>query len=200
MIAAYIFVFALVVAYLETQIEGKNGWAAKLPTWRYPHANVKAVAQKTVHLVFMHRYRGKQITGYHLAMSTVLAMAFGFPFVYGYPVTWENISLQTSVYVLFVIVWDFLWFVINPYYTLQNFNRDKVWWHTTWIGRVPIIYLAGTALSFLLVLPYTFIYKTTDLTLAWLIYAGTFSIGTIVVMVAANCLIRATKKNSKKNI
>jgi len=33
----YIFVMATVLALLEIQIEGANGWARNLPTWR-PHA------------------------------------------------------------------------------------------------------------------------------------------------------------------
>jgi len=30
----YLFVVALVLAFLEVQIEGKHGWASKLPTWK----------------------------------------------------------------------------------------------------------------------------------------------------------------------
>lgn len=32
--AVYVFIMALVLAILEVQIEGINGWAKNIPTWR----------------------------------------------------------------------------------------------------------------------------------------------------------------------
>jgi hypothetical protein len=54
----YIFVMALVLAVLEIQIEGRNGWAKDLPTWR-PSPDTW-YAQLYARLMFK-----KRLTGYH---------------------------------------------------------------------------------------------------------------------------------------
>ena len=49
------------------------------------------------------------------------------------------------------MVWDYLWFVLNPAYTVRRFRKGKVWWfEKPWIGRFPIDYYSGSALSIVL--------------------------------------------------
>jgi hypothetical protein len=46
------------------------------------------------------------------------------------------------------VVWDYLWFVLNPAYTVRRFERGKVWWfNVPWIWRFPLDYYLGVALS-----------------------------------------------------
>jgi hypothetical protein len=49
-------------------------------------------------------------------------------------------SLIMGFYVGLVFVEDFLWFVLNPYYGIENFRKGKIWWHKTWWGPVPSFY------------------------------------------------------------
>jgi hypothetical protein len=45
-------------------------------------------------------------------------------------------------------VWDYLWFVLNPAYTVQRFRRGNVWWfEVPWIWRFPLDYYLGVAIS-----------------------------------------------------
>ena len=49
------------------------------------------------------------------------------------------------------VVWDYLWFVLNPAYTVRRFERGKVWWfEVPWLWRFPLDYYAGLALSLVL--------------------------------------------------
>ncbi|MCD4705862.1 hypothetical protein K8R61_02150, partial [bacterium] len=72
----YIFIMALVLAILEVQIEGKNGWAASLPTWR--------PSEKERYVKFFKKIMGgKEMTGYHLSMFSFVALIFHIPFFFG---------------------------------------------------------------------------------------------------------------------
>ena len=54
---------ACVHALWEIQIEGKSGWARKLPTFR-------------VHIFFRHLLGGKALTGYHIYMLLLFISFF----------------------------------------------------------------------------------------------------------------------------
>jgi hypothetical protein len=54
-----------------------------------------------------------------------------------------------AAYLVFNVIWDFLWFVLNPHFGWQRFRKGGVWWHNQrWVGRFPIDYWNGFALSF----------------------------------------------------
>jgi uncharacterized membrane protein len=43
-------------------------------------------------------------------------------------------------------MWDFLWFVLNPGYTLKNYKKEKIWWfsNSKWVFNLfPSDYLFG---------------------------------------------------------
>ena len=46
------------------------------------------------------------------------------------------------------MIWDYLWFVNNPAYTVRRFRRGNVWWfEVPWIWRFPLDYYTGIGLS-----------------------------------------------------
>jgi hypothetical protein len=53
---------------------------------------------------------------------------------------WRLESLLLGFYLGMVLVEDFFWFVLNPYYGIKNFRKGKIWWHKTWWGPVPSLY------------------------------------------------------------
>ncbi len=138
--SVYFFILSLALALLEIQIEGPHGWAAKLPTWR---PGLSHWFGRLVHRVT----GGEEVTGYHLALNAVLLLFFHWPYVWlG---TW---SLSNELYLLgffiwFTVVWDFLWFVLNPHHSLSNFNAVHVPWHKKWWGRVPVKYVIGLVIT-----------------------------------------------------
>lgn len=139
-----LFVYALLFALVEIEIEGAYGWADKLPTWyrvtpRYARA-------------FSFLLSGKPLTGYHAIMFFVPLLSFHLPFVFGAP--WSGVGevRVMAAYFFWVVVWDFLWFVLNPRYGWARFRKGQVWWHDKrWIGRFPIDYWNGLGLSLVLV-------------------------------------------------
>jgi hypothetical protein len=73
---------------------------------------------------------GKPLTGYHLYMFSTLLLLVHVPVVSGLArPTLTNESRIVSFFILFTIVEDFLWFVLNPAFGLRRFKRENIWWH-----------------------------------------------------------------------
>jgi hypothetical protein len=125
--ALFVLLTAFVFARVEIEIEGPNGWAANLPTWRIQNKWTK---------IF---YGNRPLTGYHLWLQIfVLCMShipFGLHFLQW---TWRGEMRVIGFFILFFIVEDFLWFVVNPAYGLRKFKREHIWWHApTWWWIMP---------------------------------------------------------------
>jgi hypothetical protein len=123
----FLFFVAFILALWEIQIEGKDGWAANLPTWRI------ARGWPTVLM------GGRPLTGYHVFMIILLVSLVHLPLFF-VPWSWRLEGLLIGFYLGMSIVEDFLWFVLNPHYGIKNFRKGKIWWHRTWWGPVPSIY------------------------------------------------------------
>jgi hypothetical protein len=118
---------AFILALWEIQIEGKDGWAAKSPGWRIE----KGWAVKLM--------GGRPITGYHIFMTLFIIGIIHLPLFF-VPWSWRLESLLWGFYLGMLLLEDFLWFVLNPYYGIKNFRQGKIWWHRSWWGPVPAIY------------------------------------------------------------
>ncbi len=133
--------FALWMALVEIEIEGDRGWAERLPTW----FRVGGPAGRLYGLVA----NGRPLTGYHLFMATLPLIAFHLPF--GFGVDWSlGREIQVlAIYPAWAVAWDYVWFVLNPAYTVARFRRGLVWWYPgPWVGRFPLDYPLAVALSF----------------------------------------------------
>ena len=162
----YIFIMALVLAILEVQIEGAHGWAANLPTWR-PGDNRWYVR------IYKKIMSEKDLTGYHLAMFSFVLLIFHLPFFFG--ALWsvaEELEVW-SLFFLFIVIWDYLWFVVNPHFTIRNFKGDHIFWHKKWIGRFPADYWFSVFFSFLLAIAVNFFFCPRYI-IEWFIMFGTF--------------------------
>jgi len=138
--AIFIFSISILFAFLEIEIEGKNGWAKKLPTW-YRKSGLSKLPYLTT--------SKKPLTGYHLIMNLFILLVFHSIFFFG--IVWTPIReiAVITAYLIFIIIEDFLWFLFNPYFGLKNFKKEKIWWHnkSKWIfGLFPIDYLKGITL------------------------------------------------------
>jgi hypothetical protein len=125
----FLVIFSLFVAKAEINIEGKNGWAKNLPTWRKKNILTK---------MFLGDY---PLTGYHLWMFSSFLLLFHFPFILN--LNW-NISLELKIlalFLFFMLLEDFFWFLLNPHFGLKKFSKKYVVWHGEWIGFVPESYL-----------------------------------------------------------
>lgn len=132
-------VYALLLACLEIEIEGAHGWAARLPTWYRtsgPAARVFAILGS-----------GKPLTGYHAFLLPFTLLSFHLPFVFGLPWTMARELAIVAAWASWLAAWDYLWFVLNPAYGRHRFRRESVWWHSVWVGRVPLDYVLALVVS-----------------------------------------------------
>ncbi len=135
-----LFAWAFCLAGIEIEIEGGYGWAERLPTWFLK----RGVPGRVYGALMGHR----PLTGYHVFAFSIPVIVLHFPYVFG--VDWTLAAELTTLAVFFVIavVWDYLWFVLNPAYTVRRFRRGAVWWfEVPWLWRFPLDYFSGVALS-----------------------------------------------------
>jgi hypothetical protein len=120
-------VIGVIFALFEIQIEGKDGWAAKLPCWRKEKGLIVKLSG------------GRPVTGYHFVMITFMILMFHFPFLF---TRW---TLSTEFLILGLLfetflLEDFLWFVLNPNFGIKKFKKEEIWWHIGWWGPFPSLY------------------------------------------------------------
>lgn len=133
LVAAYLF------ARVEVEIEGDAGWAAKLPTWRIEH-----------HPLLDIFWGGRALTGYHLWMFTFVGVFFHFPLFF---IGQWSLQLEARVMASIMVFWiveDFLWFLINPAFGWRRFKKKYVSWHKRWAWGAPVDYWIFGAISVLL--------------------------------------------------
>ena len=70
------------------------------------------------------------------------------PYVMGVDWTLAGELRTIAIYFVVAVVWDYLWFVLNPAYTVRRFRRGNVWWfEVPWLWRFPRDYYLSWLLS-----------------------------------------------------
>jgi len=172
------FVLALIFAAIECEAEGKDGWAEKAPTWY----RTRGWAARLYGMVMS----GKPLTGYHLFMFFMPIMIFHSQFFLGVAWSPSRELLAWALYFAWCPIWDFVWFVLNPYYGIRNFKKDKVWWHSKsyWVfGLFPVDYLTGWVVSAGLALVAGCLAHRLQIFYAHLGMMGVFLLGVLVTIV-----------------
>jgi hypothetical protein len=135
--------WALGLGGIEIEIEGGHGWAERLPTWYRKRGRIGKVFGRVM--------GQRPLTGYHVFAFTIPLLLLHLPFVAGVDWTLEGELLAVGTYFALAVFWDYLWFVLNPAYTVQRFKRGNVWWfEVPWIWRFPLDYYTGVGLSLVL--------------------------------------------------
>ncbi len=139
-------ILASLLAALEIQIEGDQGWAAGLPTWRKDNWLTQAFLS------------GRPLTGYHVFLFSFVFAFVHWPFFSGLAAWSLGHELRViSFNFLFWVLEDFLWFVFNPAFGVSKFRRIHIWWHApTWWWIAPRDYWVLTTLGLVL---YYFSYR-----------------------------------------
>lgn len=171
----FLFVFCLVLAALETQIEGGAGWAQNLPTW-------KPSPSKLISRLYRKIMSGRELTLYHVLIFTLAFVFLHYPYFSGK--TWNFSSELTtlSLFFLVIVIWDFLWFVVNPRYDFRRFWGRHVLWHKKWFLHMPIDYWFALIISALL---YTKFSLSWILLKEWLEIVALFIILNVIVIIFA---------------
>lgn len=119
---------SIIFALLEIQIEGEDGWASKLPTWKFYRPWFKYIPGGN-----------KPLTGYHFYLWIFL---FLYPHLVFLFTPWSlKVELILISFVILVLrLEDFLWFVFNPKYGLKAIKPGKIKWKNQWWGPLPSEY------------------------------------------------------------
>ena len=105
-------------------MEGKDAWAKRQVGWNF-------------------ELGGVQITAYHFWLTMMFIILLSLPLVV---VGWDRhlFGVLLTAGLLGVVLEDFLWFVVNPYFGLKKWNPDDAPWYP-WlrIGKVaiPLMYI-----------------------------------------------------------
>lgn len=126
---AAVAVLAFFFAQAEIHIEGGAGWAANLPTWRIEN-----------HWLLDVFWGGRAMTGYHMWVFSFVAIFFHFPLFFMGQWTLLLEMRVIACVMLFWVLEDFLWFVINPAFGFKRFRQEHVAWHKRWVWGAPIDY------------------------------------------------------------
>ncbi len=127
---------ALFFAEVEIQIEGAAGWAASLPTWRIEK-----------HWLLDIFWGGRPMTGYHAFVFPFIAIVFHFPVIA--TMTW-SLRLEARIIactMLFWVIEDVLWFILNPAFGWSRFTPANVPWHPHWMFGLPVDYWVFSAIA-----------------------------------------------------
>jgi hypothetical protein len=126
---AWVLLLAFFFAQIEIVIEGGDGWAANLPTWRIEK-----------HWLLDIFWGGRAMTGYHAWAFPFIALFFHFPLFFMGHWSWRAECRVLGCVMLFWIVEDFLWFVLNPAFGLARFHATAIPWHKHWLWLAPADY------------------------------------------------------------
>ncbi len=141
--AGFFFIFCLVLAGIEVEAEGKNGWAEKMPTWY----RTRGLAAK----LYMKILGGRPLTGYHSFMFVFPCIIFHSQFFFGLQWNLSREFMSLAMYFVCMCLWDFLWFLLNPHYKWEKFRPQNIWWHSKspWIFGLPLDYYVSWGISIL---------------------------------------------------
>ena len=127
-------VFCVLLAFLwaklEINVEGKHGFAEKLPCWR----DNRLLFRKVL---------GGPLTGYHFYLWTFLFAMFHLPFILYLEWSLKMEFLTLGLLAFTFILEDFFWFVFNPNFTIEQFLQGPaggIWWQPQRIGPLPACY------------------------------------------------------------
>jgi len=137
-------VLAAMFAMVEIQIEGSQGWAAGLPTWRIEQ-----------HWLLDLFWGGRPMTGYHAWVFPFMLLAFHLPPMMLSIWSWRLEARCLGSAMLFWVVEDGCWFALNPAYGLASLTPERVIWHKHWwLGWPSDYYLFGLSGLLLIGLSY----------------------------------------------
>lgn len=136
----YTCLISFTAAKLEIEIEGKHGWAGRLPTWRIKNW-------------ITHLFGQSHITGYHTWFTVTIFLLSHMGFVLGLPWHLSTELLMLACFLIGATIEDYLWFVLNPHYGWDRFSAYHITWHkwTLW-EKVPIMYINSGSIALFLIL------------------------------------------------
>lgn len=173
-ISLFWFLVAMSIAIFEIELEGKYGWAEKSATW-----SRKFMPPKVLRL-----FSGARVlTGYHIFLNIFLLLFMHSPFFFGVEFTVIAELNLLAIYLIWTIFWDFLWFILNPFYGWAKFSPKAVWWfgEEPWLmNKLPVKYFIQIGISLSLVIISIYLGAGTNLLKNHLVFILLFIFYTIL--------------------
>ena len=139
LLLAWVALLGFFFAQVEIQIEGAAGWAAGLPTWRIES-----------HWLLDLFWSGRPMTGYHAWVFPFIALVFHLPIFLRGRWSWRVEARIVAMIMLFWVIEDTLWFVLNPAFGWSKFSAGNIPWHIHWWMGLPVDYWISTAIGIVL--------------------------------------------------
>ena len=114
--ALFIFSYSTLYSLLEIELEAKEGWCKNLPT-----------------PVVLGNF-----TLYHVLMNIIVIISI--LKVYVKDITsLEDITQAIFYIAAWFLIEDFMWFVLNPHFTIDKYKKEHIWWHARrpWYFGIP---------------------------------------------------------------
>lgn len=122
--ASIVILLATIYSMIEIELEAGCGWTAGIPTSQ---------------IVKSHHF-----TYYHLFMILFLSIMCISIWWKRYDVHWTKKILVAGYFLCWILLLeDFLWFVLSPYFTLSKYKKENIPWHKSWVGPIPTHNLIG---------------------------------------------------------
>lgn len=135
----WIILLGALFAMVEIQIEGGQGWAAGLPTWRIEQ-----------HWLLDWFWGGRPMTGYHAWVFPFMLLVFHSPLIMLGLFSWRLEARCLGSVMLFWIVEDAFWFAFNPAYGWAALTPARAVWHKHWWLGLPSDYFLFGGVGMLL--------------------------------------------------
>ena len=133
----FIFVYGFLWALTMVNAEGLVGWGGVSPAW-------KLDTRRWYSFLFWPFAQGRPVNFLPVSAIMTFTVSFLLPVIWNInkniPFTLINFGELVSYFIIFAILEDFIWFLINPYYGLRKFNKQIVTWHPRWLGFLPTDY------------------------------------------------------------
>jgi hypothetical protein len=139
LLLAWVALLSFFFAQVEIQIEGAAGWAAALPTWRIES-----------HWLLDLFWSGRPMTGYHAWVFPFIALVFHLPIFLHGRWSWRVEARIVASIMLFWVIEDALWFVLNPAFGWGKFSAGSIPWHKHWWMGLPVDYWISTVVGIVL--------------------------------------------------
>lgn len=174
--ALFVSLFAIVFAMIEIEVEGTEGWAKNLPTAR------NVLGHLTLYHVYMVLLAILIISGFVYFQHASLCQSEGQKCVEapqkgsfwadkGWPALKVACKLAFHL-VAYFLVQDFLWFVLNPGYTLAKYTEGNIPWHKPWWGGTPAFNFLGVGILALLSAATLLDANLTSSAVAYVVFVG----------------------------
>lgn len=121
----------------EIEIEGKNGWARNLPTFRINNRLTRILI-------------AKELTGYHIFMLLMFLLIFHLPLFF-IRVSIQNECILLGLMSFYWVIEDFLFFIFNPHFGIKKFRKKYISWHKRFLFGIPYSYYSGLIIGGILI-------------------------------------------------